>query len=119
MTYGHLRTDCLYTGISYGPTLGVEYGKPLSLPFISFDKTDMVSRRQERCAKNVVKPQSGTQDDYHLQYNIKHCDTGAGELRSREQFSCQKFSCGCRKDEARPPVNVIAVRSQQYLITDG
>ena len=33
MTYGHLRADCLYTGISSaGPTLGVEYGKPLPLP---------------------------------------------------------------------------------------
>ena len=27
MTYCHLRADCLYTGISSGPTLGIEYGK--------------------------------------------------------------------------------------------
>jgi len=32
MTYGHLQADCLYTGISSGPTLGIEYGKPLPLP---------------------------------------------------------------------------------------
>jgi len=33
MAYGHLRADCLYTGISSaGPTLGIEYGKPLPLP---------------------------------------------------------------------------------------
>ena len=33
MTYGHLRADCLYTGSAPGPTLGIEYGKPLPLPF--------------------------------------------------------------------------------------
>jgi len=34
MTYGHLQADCLYAGISSGPTLGVEYCKPLPLPFM-------------------------------------------------------------------------------------
>jgi len=28
VTYGHLRADCLYTGIISGPTLGIEYGMP-------------------------------------------------------------------------------------------
>ena len=41
MTYSHLRADCLYTGISSGPTLGNEYGKPLPLPlhslYVSFE----------------------------------------------------------------------------------
>jgi len=31
MTYSHLRADCLYTGISCGPNLGNEYGKPFLL----------------------------------------------------------------------------------------
>jgi len=35
MTYGHLRADCLYTGPAPGPTLGIEYGKPLPLPFLA------------------------------------------------------------------------------------
>ena len=30
----HLRADCLYTGISLGPTLGNEYGR--TLPFIYY-----------------------------------------------------------------------------------
>jgi len=33
MTYGHLHADCLYTRISSGPTLGIEYGK--LLPFLA------------------------------------------------------------------------------------
>jgi len=36
MTYGHLQADCLFTGISSGPTLGVEYGKPLPFAFRTF-----------------------------------------------------------------------------------
>jgi len=31
--YGHLWAGCLYSGISSGPTLDIEYGKPLPLPF--------------------------------------------------------------------------------------
>jgi len=30
---GHLQADCLYTGISSGPTLGNEYGKTLPLTY--------------------------------------------------------------------------------------
>ena len=30
MSYGHLRDDCLYAG----PNLGIEYGKPLPLPYL-------------------------------------------------------------------------------------
>jgi len=33
MTYGHLRPDCLYNGISSGPTLGIEYGKAFTFTF--------------------------------------------------------------------------------------
>jgi len=31
MTYSHLQADCLYTGISSGPTLANEYGR--TFPF--------------------------------------------------------------------------------------
>ena len=35
MTYGHLQADCLYTGISSGPTLGIEYGKGFTFTFLT------------------------------------------------------------------------------------
>jgi len=40
MTYGQLQADCLYTGLAQGPTLGVEYGKPL--PFLPLLAQEMM-----------------------------------------------------------------------------
>jgi len=33
MTYGHLRLTACTPGSGPGPTLGIEYGKPLPLPY--------------------------------------------------------------------------------------
>jgi len=34
MTYGHLRADCLYTGISSGPNACIEYGKAFTFTLL-------------------------------------------------------------------------------------
>jgi len=35
MTYGHLRADCLYTGISSGPNAGCRVWEAFTLPFFT------------------------------------------------------------------------------------
>jgi len=53
MTYGHLQADCLYTGISPGPTLGVEYGKPLPLPFFTLYRVQPFGFRLQQVSISI------------------------------------------------------------------
>ena len=53
MTYSHLRADCLYIGISSGPTLDNEYGKPLPV-YSTLQVIVLVSDARSVCVLDIV-----------------------------------------------------------------
>jgi len=128
MTYGHLRADCLYTGISSRPTLGIEYGKEGLYLYLTYNSHNKVIGNLQALTRTVSKVtaacrlvkfvfslvlQSGAGSRLHFLHSF---DSGCYHYSSLEivifYTICEArdrtlWSCGAKPPEAR-------VKSRKY-----
>jgi len=65
MTYGHLRDDCLYTGISSGPALGIEYENAFAFYLLYIEKDCLPEEVEKETMGELAVP--------HGKWLLKQC----------------------------------------------